>query len=801
MRLAEYLQMFLQNEEVRKRVVHVHLLEATAGRTGTISRPLPQPLEQALRRQGVGVLYSHQAQALEAVRRGENVVVVSGTASGKTLCYNLPVLENVLTNPYTTAFYLFPTKALARDQQEKLNDLGLFPQVRFGVYDGDTTQQERASIRRRAHIVLTNPDMLHVGILPNHSSWASFLRKLRYVVVDEMHAYRGVFGSHVALILRRLRRLAQFYGAHPQFILTSATIGNPQETAQVLTGVPCTLIQEDGAPRSQRYFVLWNPPLLSKQTFERLSTNVESAALMTGLAEDGWSTLVFAKARVTTELILRYAYEMADRRNPALKEQLMSYRAGYTPEQRREIERRLFSGDLLGVVSTNALELGVDVGGLDVVVLAGYPGSITSTWQQAGRAGRRGREALVVLVAQDDPLDQYLMRHPEYLFGQPVEKVRLNPMNPSILQAHLCCAAHEKPLEPDDYTFFGDAETCMGAIVDLMNEGKLGAREGRWYYFGGGYPAGEVSIRTASGDVVVIWDADKGTELGRVEMERAYRTVHPGAIYLHQGESYYIESLDETKRIAMASLVAVDYYTEPLLQVSLQVLRTHLTREVGAITAGFGEVRVSEQVVGFRRRHLRSGTMIDMQPLLMPERSYDTEGCWLAFDMLAFARAEGNHARAVGERAGVLDVLALLTRGLDRGTLVHTADWIIALHGAEHALQAVVPLTCGCERMDVGSYFTWLYPDFGRSAIFLYDTCPGGTGICRGAYDEIEQVIRMAHALVSECPCMEGCPSCLHSPQCPIRNDGLDKFLAVRLLEWLCTMTEERASGADFVPE
>lgn len=792
MRLAEYLQMFLQNEEVRKRVVHVHLLEATAGRTGTISHPLPQPLEQALRRQGVGVLYSHQAQALEAVRRGENVVVVSGTASGKTLCYNLPVLENILTNPYTTAFYLFPTKALARDQQEKLNNLGLFPQVRFGVYDGDTPPQERTSIRRHAHIMLTNPDMLHVGILPNHSSWASFLRKLRYVVVDEMHAYRGVFGSHVALILRRLRRLADFYGARPQFILTSATVGNPQETAQVLTGVPCTLIQEDGAPRPQRYFVLWNPPLLSEQTFERLSTNVESAALMAGLAEEGWSTLVFAKARGTTELILRYAWEMVDRRNPALKERLMSYRAGYTPEQRREIERRLFSGDLLGVVSTNALEWGVDVGGLDVVVMAGYPGSITSTWQQAGRAGRRGREALIVLVAQDDPLDQYLMRHPEYLFGQPVEKVRLNPMNPSILRAHLCCAAHEKPLETNDYTLFGDAETCMGAIVDLMNEGKLGAREGRWYYFGGGYPAADVSIRTASGEAVMIWDAEKGTELGRVEMERAYRAVHPGAIYLHQGESYFIESLDDDRRIAMASPVDVDYYTEPQLQVSLQVLHTSSTRRAGAVEVGRGEVQVSEQVVGFRRRHLQSGSILDVQPLTMPERFYNTKGCWLAFDMSTFVQTANARTRSREDRMTLLDALAVLTRVADRSVLLDTADWILALHGAEHALQAVVPLTCGCERMDVGSYFTWLYPAFGRSAIFLYDTTPGGTGISDGAYEEMEHLVEMAYALVGECPCVEGCPSCLHSPQCPIRNDALDKFWAVQLLEWLCIAMEGR---------
>ena len=785
MRLAEYLQMFLQNEEVRKRVVHVHLLEATAGRTGAITRPLPELLERALRRQGVGVLYSHQAQALEAARCGENVVVVSGTASGKTLCYNLPVLESILDNPHTTAFYLFPTKALARDQQEKLNNLGLFPQVRFGVYDGDTPQTERASIRRGAHIVLTNPDMLHVGILPNHPSWATFLRKLRYVVVDEMHAYRGVFGSHVALILRRLRRLAELYGSRPQFILTSATVGNPQETAHTLTGLPCTLIQEDGAPRPQRYFVLWNPPVVDDSTLQRLSTNMECAAIMTALAEEGWSTLVFARARVTTELILHYACNLADRRAPELKDRLMSYRAGYTPEQRREIERRLFDGDLLGVVSTNALELGVDVGGLDVVVMAGYPGSITSTWQQAGRAGRRDREALVILVAQNDPLDQYLMRRPEYLFGQPVEKVRLNPANLPILRAHLCCAAHEKPLEPDDYTLFADAETCMNAIVELMNAGKLQPRDGRWYYFGGGYPASEVSIRTASGEAVVILDSAQRRELGKVEMERAYRTVHPGAIYLHQGESYFVEELDDVQRVALVTAVSTPYYTEPLLHVSLQVLRTLLTRRVGAVEVGFGEVRVSEQVVGYRRKHLLSGTVLDVQPLTMPEQSYDTEGAWLAFDMLEFVRARGNRIRSAEREAAVLDALALLVRDIDRTTLTNTADWILAMHGAEHALQAVVPLTCGCERMDVGSQFSWLYPAFGRGTIFLYDTCAGGTGISRGAYDEMESLLDMARGLVSECSCAEGCPSCLHSPQCPVRNDGLDKGWTMELLQWL----------------
>ncbi|MEJ5251895.1 MAG: Zn-binding domain-containing protein, partial [Armatimonadota bacterium] len=423
------------------------------------------------------------------------------------------------------------------------------------------------------------------------------------------------------------------------------------------------------------------------------------------------------------------------------------------------------------------------------VVMAGYPGSITSTWQQAGRAGRRGREALVILVAQDDPLDQYLMRHPEYLFGQPVEKVRLNPQNLPILKAHLCCAAHEKPLEPQDYTLFADAESCMNAIASLMQEGKLGAHEGRWYYFGGGYPAAEISIRNALGEAVVIWDSDRGMELGRVEMERAYRTVHPGAIYLHQGESYFVEWLDDVQRVASARLVDADYYTEPMLRVDVQVLNSRLSRRFGAVEAGFGEVRVTEQVVGFRRKHLQSGEIIDTEDLALPPQSYDTEGTWLTFDILKFADLQRD--LITYHRVERLDALLQFMGDGDRTVLPSISDWMLALHGAEHALQAVVPLTCGCERMDVGSTFTWLYPAFGRSVIFLYDTTPGGTGISRGAYEEMERLVQMAHALVSECACADGCPSCLHSPQCPVRNDGLDKFWAVRLLEWLCRMAQE----------
>lgn len=747
MRLAEYLHLFLQEEAVRQRVMHVQLLPATAGRVGSITRPLPEILEKALRQQGIGVLYSHQAMALEAVRRGENVVVVSGTASGKSLCYNLPVLESILTNAHTTAFYLFPTKALARDQQEKLNNLGLFPQVRFGVYDGDTPPSQRASLRRGAHLILTNPDMLHVGILPNHSSWAGFLRKLRYVVVDEMHAYRGVFGSHVALILRRLRRLAQFYGAKPQFILTSATIGNPLETAQNLTGLPFTLVAENGAPRPARYFVLWNPPIVQEGA-GRLSTNIECAMLLTHLARTGWTTLVFAKARITAELILRYALQIAEQHHPELKELITAYRAGYTPEQRREVERRLFEGELRGVVSTNALELGIDVGGLDVVVMAGYPGSITSTWQQAGRAGRRDREALIILVAQDDPLDQYLLRHPEYLFGQPVEQARLNPANPSILKAHLCCAAHELPLQPEDYPLFADAESCMHAIAELMNEGKLGVLHGRWHYFGGGYPASEVSIRTASGEAIVIREAQTLAEIGRVEWERAYRTVHPGAIYLHQGESYFILSLDPTRREATAELAAVDYYTEPLLLVQIQVVRMLDSRELNELQAGMGIIRVNEQVVGFRRKHLLSGRVIDVRPLDLPTQSYETEGVWIAFDIFKFTRLQRSQRASASD--ALLDVLALLTPDTERTELAGIANPIMAIHGVEHALQAVAPLTCGCERLDIGSHFTWYYSAFGRSAIFLYDTTAGGTGISRGLYPEIEQLLARADELISE---------------------------------------------------
>src|SRR5579871_5563817 len=468
-------------------IAHVQRIPARKARYGDLERPLHPDLLARLRAQGIERLYAHQAEAINAARDGAHVTVVTATASGKTLCYNLPVLDTVLENPRARAFYLFPTKALAQDQLGKLNDFGLFPTVRFATYDGDTPSADRRFIKKGAHIVLTNPDMLHVGILPYHTSWSAFLANLKYVVVDEMHTYRGVFGAHVAHVLRRLRRLCALYRADPQFLCCSATIANPEELTQRLTGVEQPIIvDENGAPAGPRTFVFWNPPVIEQQEGTRRSTNMEATALFTDLVQQGVRNITFTRARKSAELILRYARNAFHQTFPELSKSIMAYRSGYTKEERRKIEQGLFEGKLIGVTATNALELGVDVGGLDATVLTGYPGTIASAWQQAGRAGRGGEEALSILVALDNPLDQFLMRHPDYFFGRPHERAVLDPDNRRILAQHLLCAAYERALTWDDLPAFGpNAKT---ALDSLEEQGKISYRNGKWRFAGADYP-------------------------------------------------------------------------------------------------------------------------------------------------------------------------------------------------------------------------------------------------------------------------------------------------------------------------
>lgn len=750
-----FLRQMEADASYRGQIAHVARIPSRAARFADTSLPLDRGLSQRLAESGIRRLYTHQAAAIDAARRGDHVVVVTGTASGKTLCYNVPVVESILSDPGALALYLFPTKALAHSQLAKLSDLGVSREVRFATYDGDTPRAERPSIRRGVHIVLTNPDMLHVGVLPNHSQWARFFEGLRYIVVDELHSYRGVFGSHVAQILRRLRRICAHYGANPTFIATSATIGNPAGHFRALTGLDAFVIDDDGAPSAARTFVFWNPPMLGPVGGRR-SSHVEATGLFTALVRSGIRTLTFARARKSAELILKYTRE-AFREDAGLSERVTAYRAGYTPEQRRAIEQGLLDGRLMGVAATNALELGIDIGDLDATVLTGYPGTIASTWQQAGRSGRKGGQAISFLVAMDDPLDQYLMRHPEYVLERGHERAVINPSNPRIQAAHLLCAAHELPLAPKDLDLFGVGRDRVAA---LQEEDRLLWRNERWYARGDRSPAAGVSIRSASSDSYEIRDK-AGALLGTVDSSRVYQTVHPGAIYLHQGETYLVRRLDESERVAIVEPTEAAHYTEPREWVSISVLAERGAGMIGDVPVRFGEVAVSSQVLGYRVRQLYSDAVLDMVDLDLSEQSYRTEALWLALP-----------ERAIAE--------------IDR----HGADLCGTIHAAEHALIGVMPLLSMCDRWDVGGVSSPNHPDTGGPAIFIYDGYPGGVGIAESTYGRLRELLVAAAECAESCPCADGCPSCVQSPKCGTNNDPLDKRGAAILLKLMALSRE-----------
>lgn len=756
MDFTEYLQDLRGAPFYKGQIAHVQHLAARTARYGELERPLAPALQERLSAQGIDRLFAHQAEAVNAARDGEHVTIVTATASGKTLCYNLPVLDAVLEQTRSRAIYLFPTKALAQDQLGKLNDFGLFPTVRFATYDGDTPADERRYVKKGAHIVLTNPDMLHLGILPYHASWSGFLANLRYVVVDEMHTYRGVFGAHMAHILRRLRRICQFYGADPQFLCCSATIANPDELTERLTGVQRpVVIDQNGAPSGRRTFVFWNPPFIDAEQSSRRSANMEATQLFTDLVSHGIRNITFAKARKSAELILRYSRNQFDRTDPHLSPRITSYRSGYTPKERRTIEQNLFSGRLIGVTATNALELGVDVGGLDATVLTGYPGTIASAWQQAGRAGRGGEESLSILVALDNPLDQFLMRHPEYFFGRPHERAIVDTDNRRIVAQHLLCAAYERALTPEDLPRFGvNART---AVDTLTEEGKLFFRGGRWHFCGGDYPAAGVNIRSASGAPFRIVDEEQGNRLvGTVEGGIAYKTVHPGAIYLHMGETYLVDRLEIETHTAYVRPVEANYYTEARENSHILILDTKLSRDLGCTKAYFGDVVVTNKVVGFRRKKLFSDEVLEVEDLDLPEQTFETEAFWFTVPQPQMLTLIGEGAELPG-----------------------------SIHAVEHAAIGMMPLLSTCDRWDVGGVSHPEHPDTALPTVFIYDGYPGGVGIAEATYGTLRELLSATHAIIADCPCTEGCPSCVQSPKCGNNNQPLDKKGAQRLLELL----------------
>ena len=708
---------------------------------------LPELLKSRLGLLGIQGLYPHQRRGVDLLETGENVVVATGTASGKTLVYNLTFARTVLADEKRTALYLFPTKALARDQLRQVRELRL-PQVRAAVYDGDTPQGERPLIRKNANLVMTNPDMLHASILPGHARWADFFLRLALVVVDEAHVARGVFGSHVAMILRRLRRLVAHYGGQPQFVLASATIGNPAQLAERLVGLPFTEVAEDASPRGEKLFVLWNPPLVDEELGLRRSAISETSWLLRQLVEKEVRTIAFCRTRRAAELVA----EFARRELPAvLKRRVKSYRAGYLPEERRRLERALSDGELLGVSATSALELGIDVGSLDAAVLAGYPGTRASLWQQAGRAGRRGDQSLAILVAQDDPLDQYLVQHPDDLFGKPPEAAVVDPSNPYVLGPHLACAAREQPLADEELPLFGeDAPARAEAMVEA---GELVRRRGLLHHQGKASPHRAIDIRSASGHLFAIVEEDTGGLLGTVDEARAFWHVHPGAIYLHQGEQYEVSELDLKGRVALVGKSDADYYTQTRDVTDIEVLGEIRDRTVGSVTAIFGDVRVTREIVGFQRKLNSTQEVIDEVALNLPQQTLTTRALWW-----------------------------LLPRDLLERARITPASLPGSAHAAEHAAIGLLPLVATCDRWDIGGLSTPFHPDIGAATIFIYDGYPGGAGIAERGYESGERLIEATFEAVRQCPCSSGCPSCIQSPKCGNGNEPLDKQGAIALL-------------------
>ena len=739
-------------------ICHSQAIPPRAARFGKLQIPLDLRLQAELDLHKLGRLYSHQAQAIDLIRRGENVMVSTSSASGKSMCYNIPVMQSALENPRACAIYLFPTKALAQDQFSKIKHLfcpSILKPDEFDTFDGDTPGPERPAIRRRARVIITNPDMLHLSMMPNHASWDRVWRNLRYIVVDEAHAYRGVFGSHVSLVLRRLRRLAQSYGGNPQFILSSATIDNPEEHALNLTGLPFKVVNDDGSPKGGKDFIFWNPPIIDEVKGTRRSANSESANVFSQLVSEGVRSICFARTRRLSELLANYTRDRLSEIGPSYVSRVKTYRAGYLPEERRQIERELSCGALTGVVATNALELGVDIGDLDATVLTGYPGTISSTWQQAGRSGRRETRSLSFLVGLDNPLDQYLMRQPEFFFGRGFENALVNPQNHHILRSHLLCAAWELALTPGDQNFFGD--TMRQEIAGLIEEGLIRERRGRFYLSPAlAYPSGDVNIRSASGDNFSLVDAKTGKLLETLDTSHAFSQAHLGAIFLHQGEGFLVTEFDLVSKTIKADSTVAAYYTVARDLTDVRILTTLKEKFFGPIKVCLGEVEVSVDVISYKKKVQFTEEVLGEVPLELPTQRFRTVALW--FDL----PQEGMNRVA--------------SEGL---------DFAGGIHGAEHAAIGMLPLFAMCDRNDIGGLSTPLHPDTGKAQIFIYDAYPGGVGIAEKGFELIRELWQATLAAIAECPCQDGCPSCIQSPKCGNNNKPLDKKAARVLLEGL----------------
>lgn len=745
--MEEVLDYIREKPEISHHITHWHTIPAREAVYAEFPATLHTSLRQALQQRGIHRLYEHQALTFEAVEQGKHTVTVTPTASGKTLCYNLPVLQTVLHDDSARALYLFPTKALAQDQvselQETIEMIGA--NIKTHTYDGDTPPNVRQMIRNAGHIVVTNPDMLHAAILPHHTKWVKLFENLKMIVIDEVHAYRGVFGSHVANVLRRLKRICRFYGANPQFLCASATIHNPQEHAERLIGERVELIDKNGAPSGEKHIVFYNPPVVNKQLGIRRSSVLETQKLASLLLNQGIQTIVFTRSRASVEILLTYIRETVKRKLG--ENTIRGYRGGYLPKQRREIEKGLRNGSIRGVVSTNALELGIDIGQLQACVINGYPGSIASTWQQSGRVGRRQEVSLTVMVASSNPLDQYVVQHPEYFFASSPEQARIHPDNLLILLDHIKCAAYELPFVEGEQ--FSDVP--LRDILEFLAEEKVLHQNGdRWYWMAQSFPANNISLRSAAQENFIIIDMTEGHRvIGEVDRFSAPMLIHEEAIYIHEGTQFQVEKLDYEEKKAYVRQVNVDYYTDANLAVELKVLHEDRRKPYATLTKHFGEVTVNARPTIFKKIKLRTHENIGSGPIHLPEEELHTSSYWISF----------SH-----------DV-----RNLFKGQ-----DLQFALLGLSNVLVHLAPLYLMCDPLDIRVVPQVKAIHTSLPTIYLYDRYPGGIGLSERLYDLHEELLSNAADLIAGCACQSGCPACVG----PVQEVGeTGKQLAMQLVK------------------
>jgi DEAD/DEAH box helicase domain-containing protein len=717
------------NNQFKENIVCWRTLEEKPAQTVNLPEDLHPLLRESLQQRGITELYTHQKTAYDTVSERKSIVAVTPTASGKTLCYNLPVIQKILVNPESRALYIFPTKALAQDQKSEINEMiqAAGMNINSYTYDGDTPANIRQKVRKAGHVVITNPDMLHSAILPHHTKWVSLFENLNFVVIDELHTYRGVFGSHVANVIRRLKRICQYYGSHPVFICTSATIANPLELAKALTGEEMYLIDNNGAPSGRKHFLFYNPPIVNKPLNIRRSATLEVRKLAGELLKNKIQTIVFARSRVRVEIILTYLQELV--KNELGRKSIMGYRGGYLPTERRKIEKGLRSGEIYGVVSTNALELGVDIGQLQVCIMTGYPGTISSAWQQAGRAGRRHGEALVIMVASSSPLDQYVIQNPDYFFNKSPETARINPDNLIILIDHMKCAAYELPFKKGE--LFGNVET--EELLEYLTEERVLYQNGdKWYWMNDSFPAHNISLRSASQENVVIINQTNIANvkvIGEMDRFSAMTLLHDEAIYLHQGIQFQVEKLDWEEKKAFVREVAVDYYTDANLAVQLKVLEVDKLTEDKDIEVGYGDVSVRAMATIFKKIKFETHENIGSGPIHLPEEELHSNAAWISLNK---SFADLGHDR------------------LEQG-----------LVGAAHALESIAPLFVMSDPQDIHVVPQVKADHNEKPTIFFYDRYPGGIGLSEKIFGEMDQVLADAKKMIERCQCEHGCPSCI----------------------------------------